>query len=143
MGGWTGTGNIDLDPRFVDPANGDFTLLAESPCINTGDPNSPLDPDAPLQIWVLIITITHRTSMSQDCNTLMIFCKITLTRLIQSTTIRFSISEFGFTKLTIYDILGNEIESLVNEELPAGEYEVEFNTSTINHNHLPEFISIS
>lgn len=24
--------------------------------------------------------------------------------------------------------------TLVNEELPAGEYEVEFNTSTINHN---------
>ncbi len=24
MGGWTGTGNLDLDPRFVDPENGDF-----------------------------------------------------------------------------------------------------------------------
>ena len=29
--------------------------------------------------------------------------------------------------LRVYDVLGNEIATLVNEELPAGEYEVEFN----------------
>jgi len=28
--------------------------------------------------------------------------------------------------LTVYDVLGNEIATLVNEEKPAGEYEVEF-----------------
>jgi hypothetical protein len=50
-----------------------------------------------------------------------------------STKIRFSISEFGFTKMTIYDVLGNEVVTLVNEVKPAGEYEVDFNTSTINH----------
>jgi predicted outer membrane repeat protein len=44
-GGWTGTGNIDADPLFVDPVNGDFHLQAGSPCIDTGDPNSPPDPD--------------------------------------------------------------------------------------------------
>jgi hypothetical protein len=36
--------------------------------------------------------------------------------------------------LKVYDILGNEIATLVNEELTAGIYEVEFNTSSIaNH----------
>ncbi|GBD86095.1 hypothetical protein BMS3Abin03_00004 [bacterium BMS3Abin03] len=30
-------------------------------------------------------------------------------------------------KLVVYDILGNEVATLVNEEKPAGEYEVEFN----------------
>jgi hypothetical protein len=45
MGGWTGTGNIDADPLFVDPVNGDFHLQPGSPCIDTGDPNSALDPD--------------------------------------------------------------------------------------------------
>ena len=45
MGGWTGSGNIDADPLFVDPVNGDFHLQAGSPCIDTGDPSSPLDPD--------------------------------------------------------------------------------------------------
>ncbi len=35
-GGWTGEGNIDIDPRFVDPGKEDFHLLFESPCIDTG-----------------------------------------------------------------------------------------------------------
>ncbi len=35
-GGYAGAGNIDRDPLFVDPYNGDYTLAAESPCIDTG-----------------------------------------------------------------------------------------------------------
>ncbi len=43
--GWTGFGNIDSDPLFVDAGNGDYHLQITSPCIDTGDPSSPLDPD--------------------------------------------------------------------------------------------------
>lgn len=45
QGGYTGEGNINADPLFVDPDNGDYHLQAGSPCINAGDPSSPLDPD--------------------------------------------------------------------------------------------------
>jgi parallel beta-helix repeat protein len=38
-------GNTNLDPLFVDAANGDLRLLAGSPCIDTGDPLSEVDPD--------------------------------------------------------------------------------------------------
>ncbi|HUW33471.1 MAG TPA: right-handed parallel beta-helix repeat-containing protein [Planctomycetota bacterium] len=31
-----GTGTIDADPRFADPANGDYRLLPGSPCIDAG-----------------------------------------------------------------------------------------------------------
>jgi len=44
-----------------------------------------------------------------------------------STNIQFRISNFEFVNLKVYDVLGNEVVTLVNEELSAGEYEVEFN----------------
>ncbi|HIB51841.1 MAG TPA: hypothetical protein EYO48_01705, partial [Candidatus Marinimicrobia bacterium] len=44
-GGWEGEGNIDADPLFVSPDNGDFHLQSDSPCIDAGDPNSSYDPD--------------------------------------------------------------------------------------------------
>jgi hypothetical protein len=50
-----------------------------------------------------------------------------------TTNIGFRIADFGFVTLKVYDVLGNEIAALVNEEKPAGEYEVEFNPSTIIH----------
>ncbi|MCW8804806.1 MAG: T9SS type A sorting domain-containing protein [Ignavibacteriaceae bacterium] len=49
------------------------------------------------------------------------------------TSIQYSICSRQFVTLKVYDVLGNQIATLVNEELPAGEYEVEFNTSSINH----------
>jgi hypothetical protein len=39
-------------------------------------------------------------------------------------------SSLQMVSLKVYDILGNEIATLVNEEKPAGSYEVEFNTSS-------------
>jgi hypothetical protein len=38
-------GNIDADPLFVDPDNDDYHLTADSPCIDTGDPEADPDPD--------------------------------------------------------------------------------------------------
>jgi len=43
-----------------------------------------------------------------------------------TTNIEFQTSDFGFVSLKVYDILSNEIATLVNEEKPAGEYIVEF-----------------
>jgi hypothetical protein len=59
QGGMSGEGNIDVDPRFADPQNGDFRLKSQagrwdplseswaqddvtSPCIDAGDPMSPI-----------------------------------------------------------------------------------------------------
>ena len=39
--GWPGEGNIYDDPLFVDSANFDFHLQANSPCIDTGNPDTP------------------------------------------------------------------------------------------------------
>ncbi|MCW9098399.1 MAG: T9SS type A sorting domain-containing protein, partial [Ignavibacteriaceae bacterium] len=46
-----------------------------------------------------------------------------------STSIQYAISGKQFVSLKIYDLLGNEITTLVNEEKPIGKYEVEFNAT--------------
>ncbi len=44
-----------------------------------------------------------------------------------ATNIEFRIVEGGFVSLKIYDVLGNEIATLINESKPAGTYEVNWN----------------
>ena len=57
-----------------------------------------------------------------------------------STKISYTIPQQGNVTLKVYDLLGNEVATLINEEKPAGSYEVEFNASQISHQ---EFISIN
>jgi hypothetical protein len=49
-----------------------------------------------------------------------------------TTNIEFRIADFGFVSLKIYDVLGNEVAVLVNEEKPAGIYSVEFDASVLS-----------
>jgi hypothetical protein len=49
-----------------------------------------------------------------------------------STTIRYSLPEEGFVKLVIYNMLGEEIVTLVNSTQKAGRYEVAFNAENLS-----------
>jgi hypothetical protein len=53
-----------------------------------------------------------------------------------STKIKYQIPELSFITIKIYDILGNEIVTLVNDEKPAGSYEVEFDSNSGNVQNL-------
>lgn len=48
-----------------------------------------------------------------------------------ATVIGYQLSVNSYVTLTVYDVLGKEVAVLVNEEQPAGRYEVEFNSSGI------------
>ena len=48
------------------------------------------------------------------------------------TKINFQFPEVSFVTLKVYDVLGNEIETLVKEEIRAGSYEIEFNASNLS-----------
>jgi len=49
-----------------------------------------------------------------------------------STKIKYSIPKISFVTLKIFDILGREITTLVNEEKPAGNFEVEFDGAELS-----------
>jgi hypothetical protein len=70
QGGWTGVGNIDLAPSFVDPYSANFYLLPYSPCIDAGSPLAPLDPDG---------TVSDMGAHYFDQNQPQGVCSITLT----------------------------------------------------------------
>jgi photosystem II stability/assembly factor-like uncharacterized protein len=48
-----------------------------------------------------------------------------------NTTIKYSIPELSNVKLLLFNLLGEEVTTLVNEEKNAGNYSVEFNASSI------------
>lgn len=47
------------------------------------------------------------------------------------TKVTFDLSNSGLTKGVVYDILGREVTTLVNEDLPAGRHQIDFNASNL------------
>ena len=48
-----------------------------------------------------------------------------------TTVVKYQIPELSFATLKVYDVLGKEIATLVNEEKAAGTYAVEFDATSI------------
>jgi hypothetical protein len=48
-----------------------------------------------------------------------------------TTQIKYSIPQLSFVTIKVYDLLGKEIKTLVNEEKPIGNYEIEFDGSSL------------
>jgi len=123
-GGWGGVGNIAADPLFVDAANGDYRLLNSSPCVDTGDPASPLDPDGsranmgacPARREVAVVYDPRPVAFALAQNFPNPFNP--------STTIRFTLPEAGHVTLAVYDINGRLVRILMGRSLAAGPHSV-------------------
>ena len=48
-----------------------------------------------------------------------------------TTTIKFRVASFGFVSLKVYDVLGREVATLVNERMNGGSYVVTFDASKL------------
>jgi photosystem II stability/assembly factor-like uncharacterized protein len=57
-----------------------------------------------------------------------------------NTIIRFQIRDLRFVNLKVYDILGREVETLINENLKTGTYEIPFSIDQCTNNRLPSGI---
>jgi hypothetical protein len=125
QGDWPGIGNIDTDPLFIDTANGDFHLLPGSPCIDAGDPASPLDPDSTrADMGALYFDQTTGIKLPP-----IIPHEITLYQnypnpFNANTKISFVIPVASNVTVNIFDMLGRRVRTLLDNQLQAGEYSV-------------------
>ena len=113
-------------PEFADPDNGDFTLAVGSQLLTYGSDGSAIgDPrwaeNAPNSVKPIDSSIPKTFSLVQNYPN----------PFNPSTRIAFSLPNEGFTKLVVYDILGNEVALLINENLSAGNYDIKFNASKL------------
>ena len=121
-------GNIDSDPLFVDATNGDYHLTEFSPCIDTGDPNSPLDPDGTIAdmgafYYDQSVSVQDEIIQSSILNKLSNYPN----PFNPSTTIKFSIQNDSNVELTIYNIKGQKIKALAQDEFAKGSHSVIWN----------------
>ncbi len=144
QGGKNGTGNINADPLFVDMDN--FYLSQGSPCIDAGNPDSYYndleDPNnAGFALWPALGTVRsdmgahggdpYHVTGFETAGTLPPF-QFELKQNYPNpfnplTTIEFQLSGFQNITLKIYNILGQEVTTLLAKKLKAGKYKVVWN----------------
>lgn len=140
-------GNIDEDPLFKDPGNYNFRITGDSPCIDSGKPDTTglnlpsLDLDNNERIIdgngndkaVIDMGAYEFDPTSVEVDDKMEE-KLSGYKLFQNypnpfnpvTRIKYNIKEAGRVSLQVYDILGRKIAMLVNKPLSAGSYEAVF-----------------
>ena len=122
--------NIFLDPLFQ-AVTGDsaFRLTADSPCIDAGDPASPLDPDS--TIADIGAYYFHHVSWVEPDDADASPAEFALhpscpNPFNQSTVISFELRDASFVSLKIFDINGREVVKLVEGMKSAGLHQVLF-----------------
>ena len=135
--------NIFLDPLFANPDSGDFHLSwanwpvadsTKSPCIDAGDPASPPDPDS--TITDIGVFSFDQSSPSEVAEEILAPSEYKLYQnypnpFNPSTKISWQSPVSSWQTLKVYNILGREESTLVNDYKPAGNYEVEFDASNL------------
>ena len=150
QGGWVGTGNIDNDPLFADTLNEDYHLTQDSPCVDAGTPDTtglnipPWDMDGNIRVWdsngsgVAIIDMgayeygapsysIHEPEILHE-SILYNFPNPTQ----NSTTIKYTLKQNSHVIISIYNIKGQLVSTLVNETKPKGEYSVMYDTEALS-----------
>jgi hypothetical protein len=142
QGGWSGEGNIDVDPLLRNPENGDFHLMStecgdpyDSPCIDAGDPSIE---DILLDCqWGLGTEISdmgaygggESVMVGIDDYVVDIPDKFALLQnypnpFNTSTAIRYSLPEQSDVRIEIYNILGQRVSTLFDGHKQAGYHAV-------------------
>ncbi|SVD24326.1 uncharacterized protein METZ01_LOCUS377180, partial [marine metagenome] len=112
---WAGSGNLtNVDPLFCDPDSGDYSLAENSPCVGTGEDGANMGAfdigcDAiilNISDELVPITYTLHQNYPNPFNPV--------------TTLRYDLPENAMINITIYDMLGREVKTLINQTQDAG-----------------------
>lgn len=133
-GDWTGeiadqygvNGNISDDPEYVDTVSADFYLTENSPCIDTGDPDSPFDPDT-TRCDIGAYFFDHSAGIGDETGLLPATFNLYQNYpnpFNPTTTIDYDLAAKSQVRLIVYDLLGRQTATLVNEINEAGAYSV-------------------
>jgi hypothetical protein len=118
---------ITMDPAYLDAANGDFTLPAKSVLLTMSKTKGPIgDPrwtkNAPQTAVEKTTSLPTDFSLSQNYPN----------PFNPSTTIKFALAKESKVELKIYNLLGKEVNQLVNGVLAAGNYSYDFNAAKLS-----------
>lgn len=135
---------IDSDPKFLDPDNGGFQLGGGSPCINMGTPdttglNLPEFDLAgnPRLLNVRIDMGAYEYELGSSVKELAAkYLPFGLEQnypnpFNRTTIIQYSLKVNSSVLLKVFNLAGQEIETLVNEAKQAGEYEIMWNAGNL------------
>jgi len=117
--------DIFADPMFVDTATDDYHLLPGSPCIDAGNPESPLDPDS-TRVDIGALFFDQTTAIDEATN--LSPYKFELFQNYPNpfngqTNISYFLPKSAMVSLTIFDITGAIVSKPIrNEYQSPGEY---------------------
>jgi hypothetical protein len=149
-----GIGNIDVDPLFMDAQNMDFHLQDISPCIGSGidciiideewhccptsdfegnpRPNpTGTNPDIGAYENLLDVPVIIENNTENQPQKFTLFQNYP-NPFNPKTVIRYALPVTCHSNLTIYNILGQKVATLVNKKQPAGSYKAEWDASAVS-----------
>jgi len=136
-----GVGCIQTDPLFVNQISGDYHLSwtnfpisdsTKSPCIDAGDPNSPPDPDgtvADMGAYYFNQNVSiDEPEQSTEFN--LTNYPNPINSNTSNLTVSFSIHKPGKVKIQLFNIKGQLVSTLLDEERNVGEHSI---SSTVDN----------
>ena len=126
--GYEGEGNMDTIPYFCDLDSGDLTLASNSPLLGPGENGSDIgalgvgcDP--------IMASLDHGKIVPKE----FILYQNYPNPFNPFTTVRYALPENGFINITIYDMMGRVVKTLMNGYQTAGFQTIQWN-ATNNRN---------
>jgi hypothetical protein len=124
--------NIYRDPMFVDTANGDYHLTADSPCIDAGDPSLPHDPDSTVaDIGAFYYDQRLKVNRNLDLHPSAFILSAFPNPFNPVTRLAFDLPRAEDVSLRVYDLTGRLAASLMSGKMTAGNHEVTFDGSNL------------